>query len=171
MKIDSRTRIVTYYIDEIDNSGCYYDIPWRIVYFYDFEKNEWIKKITKYRNSKKIAKKQGSCLGGDYGIMKIERYKKENITFSQINQKDFDKSMRLNLYCKMIKNIIDETGHLVKKMNRCGNLIISVGDFRSDYNKEDHKVHYSMFRGLCFTPKLDINNYPSESFVWTTKKD
>lgn len=164
LKLSSRTKIVIHSMDVIESSGCHYDIPGHIVFFYNFETDAWIKKTFKYRNSRLIAKREGFCMGGDYGIMKLPRYEATMV---------FETGREVPYYGildKIYGNIKNEAETVVKKLNSSGELMISCGDFNSCYDKTKRLTTVTVQRGLWFTAGIRVENYSRDAFIWESKK-
>lgn len=160
LKLNNRTRIVTHLMDVIDSSGCYYDVPGHTVYFYDFQTDTWIKKTFRYKNARLIAKREGFCLGGDYGIMKLPRYAATRV---------FETGREVP-YCALLdrvyNSIKDDAKAAVKKLNRSGQLMISCGNINNCYDKTKRIATVNFQRGIWFTAGIRVDNYSRDAFIW-----
>lgn len=167
-------RVVTYHIDLVSSNGCYYDAPGPVLFYYRpmakgstifpiEEKGVWAEVHPKYRNSKKIAKEEGFCMGGDYGVLRMPRYT------VQIKIQVFKKNILDGAVRAQIEDFVRNVASIrIKKLDRSGTLLISYGDVKLTHKGEhDYEVQFSL--GMLFNA-LHIRSVPlpyvQNSFVW-----
>lgn len=166
-------RVVTYHIDFVSGNGCYYDAPGPVLFYYrpmakgstifpKEEKGVWAEVHPKYRNSKKIAKEKGSCLGGDYGIIKMPRYT------AQAKIQSFKNTLNVVVRDQIEYFVRSVASNRIKKLDRSGTLLISYGDIKLTHKGEyEYDVQFNV--GMLFNA-LHIRSVPlpyvQNSFVW-----
>lgn len=165
-------RLVTYRTDRIDSNSCFYGAPGPNLLFYrpkgkkstvfpTADKGVWVECHPKYRNSKKVAKEKGFCMGGDYGVIRIPRYAVK-ITM------DIGSFGTLEVYDRIDKFVTSIAESRIQEVNQSGDLLISYGDVKFTHiEKKSYDVQFNV--GMLLNV-LHIRSVPrpyvQKSFIW-----
>jgi len=173
-------KIVAYHTDLVDSDACYYDTPGPVLFYYRPKgkkfsafpvpsEGEWVEVHPKYRDSKKIGKEQGFCMGGDYGIMKMSRYTMPmTLPGVQATNKETRDLLWCTVYDKVCSRAKDIALTLVKDLNKSGYLIVSYGDLCfNSIDKKEIKTQFSLGVVLNVMSNRElVRSYSQDAFVW-----
>jgi len=173
-------KVVAYHIDTVESTACYYDTPGPVLFYYrpknkkftTFPKpsdSEWVEVHPKYRDSKKISKEQGFCIGGDYGIMKMPRYTVSMVLPGAYVAHNTTRNLLWHAAHEKMKeqaNAMASTA--IRTLNKSGYLIVSCGDLQLDFtDKKEIKIQFSLGMVLNVMPtEKVVQSYTQDAFVW-----